>query len=353
MTKQRFRFLFGVVACACIVGVYVAAMADTLRTYEVGAVTKFNATFVGSGGTTQYMDSTKRIAGYPIGVDTTGNGTYCHWIGSSRKLFGFLPDSTDVYKFYETVGPDTAIVGMDSVLCWSTTGGAPERFIYDTRALGDTVISTAKIKLLAVTSGRIAAFVAGDSLKFGTGVITSRSLADGQVKAADIQNLTITSGKLAAGAVADSTKIATGAVTSAKIVDGQVKTADLENFGVTAAKLAAGSVDSTCLKTDAAGRVGINTVESDTTVSSVIKGLDGSGYVQFMGIGPSGNYINPMPIKTTYVRFPSDSLGAVVSHTAWIWSNGDSTVLGNAGGSARVVLWGDSVIVHGLYRLTH
>jgi hypothetical protein len=310
MIKKRFGTLRAVVAIVCLAGVYVLAMGDTLKTNEKPVVYRFNATYVTAGGVTTYMDGSKRIRAYPIGEDTTGAGTDCYYIGTSRKLFGLQVDSTDVFKFYETTGIDSVVLGMDSVLVWNTIVGAPEGFISTYRAFGDTCVSTAALKLLSVTTARIAAD-AVDSSKVSA--IASSDIIDGQVKAADIQNLTITSGKLAAGAVGDSSKIAASAVTQTRIASGAVTHAKLADTAIDSSNVPAGALSLSDLNILGSRSVGRTLV----ALSSTRAAWDYPDSTQVLRYAGNGNL------------YLQDNL--YVTHQAYFDSVGFGSALGSAG----------------------
>jgi hypothetical protein len=344
MTTRKFRIIVGLVALACVLGVYVAAVADTLATNEKTAVYRFNCTYVTAGGVTTYMDGSKRIRAYPIDEDTTGAGTDCYYIGTGRKLFGFAPDSTDVYKFYEITGADTAVAGMDSVLVWSTLGGAYEGMTFDQRAFGDTCIATAAIKLLAVTTARIAAD-AVDSTKVSA--IGSGDITDGQVKTADVANLGITSGKLAAGAVSDSTKVAALAITRTRLAAGAVgDSSKIAAGAITRTRLASNIVsDANMIKTSE-GRVALSPAKTDTVVTNVIKTPSRARkYVEFMTYTT-----NPGPVLISAVKFnaAADSVAVDAASTRWAFVSADSTHIKNRHGAAAITTYGDSLRFYGV-----
>lgn len=289
---SRFAVLAGLLA-AVLIGV---AVADTLTTPEKTPVYRFNFTWVTAGGVTTWADSTKTVYAFPVGEDTTGNGKLCYWIGGARHLFGFHPDSTDVYQFVETTGLDSLINGMDSVLVMAVT--ASEGFVASSRAFGDTVIATEAIKLLAVTTGR---------------------MADLAVTTDKMANLAVTGPKIALLAI-DSTKMAVGSIPASR------------------------------LQENAKGRVPMSPPEADTTVTYAVRRKgDDLRYIRVDG--PSSTWGTIAAGVVLLGSSEADSLSGSRAHTSYMWADTDSLVLRRVSGpSVRIVITPDSLLFYGPHR---
>lgn len=128
-------------------------------------------------------------------------------------------------------------------------------FTFDSIAVGDNAVTTAKIVDGAVTTPKIAD-LAVSSAKIGTGEVstvnlaamsvTSAKLADASVSAAKIVDASVSAAKLAVDAVTTA-KILDANVTTAKLADANVTTAKLAAAAVTAAKIAAGAIVDTII----------------------------------------------------------------------------------------------------------
>ncbi len=115
-------------------------------------------------------------------------------------------------------------------------------FTFDSIAVGDNAVSTAKIVDLAVTAAKLAA-----------DAVTTAKILDANVTAAKLATDAVTSAKILADAVTTvkildanvtTAKIAAEAVTEAKIADSAVATAKIADTAVTFAKMAAAALTS-------------------------------------------------------------------------------------------------------------
>ena len=123
-------------------------------------------------------------------------------------------------------------------------------FTFDSIAVGDNAVTTAKIADGAVTTIKIAdANVTG--AKLVDGAVTAAKIGDSEVSSAKLATGSVTATKIADGVVSNAkivdeainaAKIAADAVTTAKILDANVTTAKIANLGVTSAKLADAAV---------------------------------------------------------------------------------------------------------------
>lgn len=116
----------------------------------------------------------------------------------------------------------------------------------DTRVLADTAVATSKIQNLAVTTSLIAGLAvdagkiadgAATTTKIGDAAITNAKIGNLAVSTAQIQLLGVTSALIANLAVANG-KIADLAVTNAKVADATIITAKIGDLQVTTAKVA-------------------------------------------------------------------------------------------------------------------
>ena len=99
-------------------------------------------------------------------------------------------------------------------------------------------VTTAKIKLLAVTEALLASEAVGTG-KIAAGAVTAAKLAGEAVETAKIKLLAVTTGTLAEEAVT-AIKIATGAVTATKLGGESVEEAKIKANAVSKAKLSTG-----------------------------------------------------------------------------------------------------------------
>jgi len=87
-----------------------------------------------SGNTQILADTNATIYGYPAVSDTAGKGQIAVYVGGALYQWVFIPDSTYTYKFVETEGPDTTIVGMDGVALFG-----PELIAADSAVVASTL----------------------------------------------------------------------------------------------------------------------------------------------------------------------------------------------------------------------
>lgn len=128
------------------------------------------------------------ITAYPAGLDTTGAGKACAYVGGIYSRWVFLPDSTGTYDFWETGGdPDSLIDGMDDIALWGDGMVVPDSsvigrsLILDTDGLFKPNVpfsfdrdDTVKVRYLAKDSAEVNIHVL-DEAEFQGGVVIDTS----------------------------------------------------------------------------------------------------------------------------------------------------------------------------------
>lgn len=279
-------------------------------------------TFDVTGGDARYINEGALLSGsdslatraYARSVDTNSGGDIT---GVGKLPAGYLTVNADSLSGKPLLSLNTTQTDARYV-------NEAQANAIDSSMVADGSLSDADMKWRTATFpwSRIAALAAGDSLKLGTGSVTSTALATGQVKSADIQDLGVATADIAADAV-DSTKVGAG----------KLARSDLSIGGTaTAGYVPKSTGDGWAWAADTGGTVDSSTVTNGTLSTDDLKigGTQQTGYV-LKATGTDGAAWQAD--ATGAVSLPMDSLRV----TGPTLLNGDARLGDSSSDSLRVL----------------